>query len=91
MVCREYTIVDQHRVGCFLVGLTNKKTSKRVARVKKMEMAHCISYALGHPRTIGVSARGGFFRELFGGLTNNIIYRSVSTTTSEGCPYNIIR
>ena len=27
----------------------------------------------------------------FGGLTNNIIYRSVSTTTSEGCPYNINR
>ena len=25
-------------------------------RVKKMEMAHYISYALGHPRTIGVSA-----------------------------------
>ena len=25
-----------------------------VARVKEMEMAHCISYALGHPRTIGV-------------------------------------
>ena len=43
-----------------------------------MEMAHCISYALGHPRTIGVSARGGFLRELFGGLTNNIIYWSVS-------------
>ena len=56
-----------------------------------MEMAHCISYALGHPRTIGVSAGGGFLRELFGGLTNNIIYRSVSTTTSEGCPYNINR
>ena len=33
----------------------------------------------------------GFLRELFGGLTNNIIYRSVSTTTSEGCPYNINR
>ena len=31
----------------------------------------------------------GFLRKLFGGLTNNIIYRSVSTTTSEGCPYNI--
>ena len=42
-----------------------------------MEMAHCISYALGHPRTIGVSACGGFLRELFGGLTNNIIYRRV--------------
>ena len=27
-----------------------------VARVKEMEMAHCISYALGHPRTVGVSA-----------------------------------
>ena len=25
----------------------------------------------------------------FGGLTNNIIYRSMSITTSEGCPYNI--
>ena len=25
----------------------------------------------------------------FGGLTNNIIYRSVSITTSEGCPYKI--
>ena len=56
-----------------------------------MEMARCILYALGHPRTIGVSARGGLLRELFGGLTNNIIYQSVSTTTSEGCPYNINR
>ena len=27
-----------------------------VARVKEMEMAHFISYALGHPRTVGVSA-----------------------------------
>ena len=27
-----------------------------VAQVKEMEMAHCISYALGHLRTIGVSA-----------------------------------
>ena len=27
-----------------------------VAWVKKMEMAHCISYALRHPRTVGVSA-----------------------------------
>ena len=34
-----------------------------VARVKEMEMAHCISHALGHPRTVGVSAY--FFRELF--------------------------
>ena len=30
-----------------------------VARVKEMEMAHCISHALGHPRT------GGFLREFF--------------------------
>ena len=29
---------------------------KGVARVKEMEMAHFISYALGHPRTVGVSA-----------------------------------
>ena len=36
-----------------------------VAWVKEMEMAHCISYALGHPRTVGVSALGGFLRELF--------------------------
>ena len=36
-----------------------------VARVKEMEMAHCISHALGHPRTVGVSAWGGFLRELF--------------------------
>ena len=36
-----------------------------VARVKEMEMAYCISYALGHPRTVGVSVRGGFLRELF--------------------------
>ena len=36
-----------------------------VARVKEMEMAHCISYALGHPRTVGVSACCGFLRELF--------------------------
>ena len=28
-----------------------------VAWVKEMEMAHCISHALGHPRTVGVSAR----------------------------------
>ena len=56
-----------------------------------MEMAHCISYALRHLRNIGVSASGGFLRELFGGLTDNIIYRSVSTTTSEGSPYNINR
>ena len=27
-----------------------------VARVKEMEIAHCISYALGHPRRVGVSA-----------------------------------
>ena len=27
-----------------------------VARVKEMEMAHCISYALGHLRTVRVSA-----------------------------------
>ena len=27
-----------------------------VARVKEMEMTHCILYALGNPRTVGVSA-----------------------------------
>ena len=27
-----------------------------VAQVKEMEMAHCISHALGHPRIVGVSA-----------------------------------
>ena len=27
-----------------------------VARVKEMEMAHFISHALGHPRTVGESA-----------------------------------
>ena len=27
-----------------------------VARVKEMKMANCISHALGHLRTIGVSA-----------------------------------
>ena len=27
-----------------------------VERVKEMEMDHCISHALGHPRTVGVSA-----------------------------------
>ena len=27
-----------------------------VARVKEMEMTHCISYALGHPGTVEVSA-----------------------------------
>ena len=27
-----------------------------VARVKEMEMTHCISFALGHPRIVGVSA-----------------------------------
>ena len=27
-----------------------------VARVKEMEMAHCILHALGHPRTVRVSA-----------------------------------
>ena len=30
-----------------------------------MEMVYCIPYALGHPRTIGVSALGGFLRESF--------------------------
>ena len=39
---------------------------------------------------MGVSAWSGFLRGLFGGLTNNIIYRSVSTTTSEGCPIDIL-
>ena len=33
----------------------------------------------------------GFLRELFGGLTKNIIYRSVSTIISERCPYDIHR
>ena len=33
-----------------------------VAQVKGMEMAYCISYALGHLRTVGVSAWGGFLR-----------------------------
>ena len=27
-----------------------------VPRIKEMEMAHCSSYALGHLRTVGVSA-----------------------------------
>ena len=27
-----------------------------IARVKEMEMDHCILYALGHPRTVEVSA-----------------------------------
>ena len=27
-----------------------------VAQVKEMEIDHCISYALGPPRTVGVSA-----------------------------------
>ena len=27
-----------------------------VARVKEMEMVHCVSHALGHLRTVGVSA-----------------------------------
>ena len=27
-----------------------------VTWVKEIEMAHCISYALGHPRIVGVSA-----------------------------------
>ena len=27
-----------------------------VVLVKEMEMAHCISHALGHPKTVGVSA-----------------------------------
>ena len=40
---------------------------------------------------MGVSAWSGFLRGLLGWLTNNIIYRSVSTTTSEGCPYDIHR
>ena len=39
---------------------------------------------------MGVSAWSGFLRGLFGGLTNNIIYRSVSTTTSEGCLIDIL-
>ena len=40
---------------------------------------------------MSVSAWSGFLGGLFGGLTNNIDYRSVSTTISEGCPYNINR
>ena len=40
---------------------------------------------------MGVSAWSGFLRGLLRELTNNIIYRSVSTTTSEGCPYDIHR
>ena len=36
-----------------------------VARVKEMEMAHCISHALGYSRTVGMSAWGGSLRELF--------------------------
>ena len=39
---------------------------------------------------MGVSAWSGFLRGLFGGLTKNIIYRSVSTTTLEGCPIDIL-
>ena len=27
-----------------------------VARVKEMEMTHCISHAFGHPRTVRVNA-----------------------------------
>ena len=55
-------------MGCGLVLWTKSNGDPGlhgVARVKEMEMTHCISYALGHPRTIGVSALGGFFRELF--------------------------
>ena len=55
-----------------------------------MELASCIPYAQGHPRTIGVSAGSGLLRELFGRLTNNNnYYRSVSITISEGSPYKI--
>ena len=27
-----------------------------IARVKEMELGHCISHALGHPRIVGVRA-----------------------------------
>ena len=45
----------------------------------------------GRARVDRIGRDWGFLRELFGGLTNNIIYRSVSTTTSDGCPYDIHR
>ena len=64
-----------------------------VARVKEMKMAHCISHALGHPRTVGGLTNNEVvsLENCFRGLTNNIIYRSMSTTISEGCPHNINR
>ena len=46
-------------MGCGLVLWTKSNGDHGlhgVARVKEMEMAHCISHALGHPRTVGVSA-----------------------------------
>ena len=35
----------------------------------KWKLASCIPYALGHPRTIGVSACGNSLENNFGGLT----------------------
>ena len=46
-------------MGCGLVLWTKSNGDHGlhgVALVKEMEIAHCISHALGHPRTVGVSA-----------------------------------
>ena len=37
-------------------GLTGSQRTPGFWGVTEMEMAHCISYALGHPRIVGVSA-----------------------------------
>ena len=45
------------------------------------EMAYCISYARGHHRIVGVSARHDF-----GGWTNNYLSEYVHKYISKGCP-----
>ena len=45
------------------------------------EMAYCISYTLGHPRKVGVSAR-----HVFGGLTQNLYRKIVRIIALESCP-----
>ena len=45
------------------------------------EMAYCLSYALGHPRIVGVSAC-----HVFGGLTQNLYQKIVLRIALESCP-----
>ena len=48
-------------------------------------MACCISFARGHRRSVGVSARNSF-----GGLTNNYLSEYVHYNISKGYPHNYL-